>query len=189
MARKPLIQPGSVLPPVGDSRDEGVLGRIIARDREKSGRGEAKESEEDSKNVTTLQRSTEVTRVVTQELPNAGTDVTTNEGSTSVGVPPVKEDVGTERAATSEKAEQASRKSAETEERMQTALARAEDDEVAVVTVRAPSSLNSYIDRYIERINRVHPKRKYRKQDAVAEMFAWFYAEHPMPPAPTEEEL
>ena len=45
------------------------------------------------------------------------------------------------------------------------------------------------MDRYVERMNRIHPKRRYRKQDAVAEAFAAFYADHPMPPAPEEDDL
>lgn len=59
--------------------------------------------------------------------------------------------------------------------------------EIEVVTVRAPEKLNDYLDRYVERRNRANPKERYRKQDAVREMFAWFYAAHPMPPAPQEE--
>jgi hypothetical protein len=64
----------------------------------------------------------------------------------------------------------------------------AQDDETAVVTVRTPARLNEYMDRYVERVNRLNPKRKYRKQDAVTEAFAAFFADHPMPPAPIEED-
>jgi hypothetical protein len=63
------------------------------------------------------------------------------------------------------------------------------EDEVGVVTVRVSNRLNEYMDRYVERINRLNPKRKYRKQDAVAEAFAAFFADHPLPPAPADEEL
>lgn len=69
------------------------------------------------------------------------------------------------------------------------AIARASADEVAVVTVRVSAALNRYMDDYTARINRLDPKRKYRKQDAVLEAFAAFYADHPMPPAPDEGEL
>ena len=69
------------------------------------------------------------------------------------------------------------------------ALAQSEEDEIAVVTVQVSGRLNEYMDRYVERMNRLHPKRRYRKQDAVAEAFAAFYADHPMPPAPTEDDL
>lgn len=69
------------------------------------------------------------------------------------------------------------------------ALTLAAGDEISVVTVRVSGKLNEYIDRYVERVNRVSPKRRYRKQDAVAEAFAAFFADHPMPPAPAEEDL
>ena len=62
-------------------------------------------------------------------------------------------------------------------------------DEIAVVTVRVPTRLNEYMDRYVERVNRITPKRRYRKQDAVAEAFAAFFADHPLPPAPEDVEL
>jgi len=68
------------------------------------------------------------------------------------------------------------------------AMQLADDDEIAVVTVRTSARLNEYMDRYVERVNRVNPKRKYRKQDAVMEAFAAFFADHPMPPAPVEED-
>jgi len=75
------------------------------------------------------------------------------------------------------------------EERFARALQSAAEDEITVVTVRVSARLNEYMDRYVERLNRIHPKRRYRKQDAVAEAFAAFFADHPLPPAPTEEEL
>ncbi len=81
------------------------------------------------------------------------------------------------------------RKHAGWEERFSLAIARASADEVAVVTVRVSAALNRYMDDYTARINRLDPKRKYRKQDAVLEAFAAFYADHPMPPAPDEGEL
>ena len=75
------------------------------------------------------------------------------------------------------------------EHRYSRALGQSEEDEIAVVTVRVSGRLNEYMDRYVERMNRIHPKRRYRKQDAVAEAFAAFYADHPMPPAPEEDDL
>ena len=78
---------------------------------------------------------------------------------------------------------------AERDDRYARALAQAEEDDIAVVTVRVSGRLNEYMDRYVERMNRLHPKRRYRKQDAVAEAFAAFYADHPMPPAPEEDDL
>jgi hypothetical protein len=79
--------------------------------------------------------------------------------------------------------------SSEREERVDKALTLAAEDEIVVVTVRVSARLNEYMDRYVERVNRVNPRRKYRKQDAVAEAFAAFFADHPMPPAPADEEL
>ena len=80
-------------------------------------------------------------------------------------------------------------RSDEREERLARAIQFSAEDEIAVVTVRVPSRLNEYMDRYVERINRLTPKRRYRKQDAVAEAFAAFFADHPMPPAPADQEL
>ncbi len=78
---------------------------------------------------------------------------------------------------------------ADRETRMETALRRAAEDEIAVVTVRISTRLNQYMDEYVTRINRIDPKRRYRKQDAIAEAFAAFYAEHPLPALPADEEL
>jgi hypothetical protein len=73
--------------------------------------------------------------------------------------------------------------------RLAFARERAASDEISVVTVRVPAVLNRYMDDYVARINRLEPKRKYRKQDAVLEAFAAFYADHPLPPAPNDENL
>jgi hypothetical protein len=85
-------------------------------------------------------------------------------------------------------AEEISEANGERERRYATAIHRAHDDEIAVVTVRVSAKLNDYMDRYVERINRLQPKRRYRKQDAVAEAFAAFYAEHPLPTLPEADE-
>ena len=77
----------------------------------------------------------------------------------------------------------------ERDARLETALQRAENDEIAVVTVRVSVRLNKYMDEYVARTNRLDPKRKYRKQDAVAEAFAAFYADHPLPHLSSEEVL
>lgn len=74
-------------------------------------------------------------------------------------------------------------------DRFAAALERASADEIAVVTVRVPASLNRYMDEYVARLNLTQPKRKYRKQDAVLEAFAAFYADHPLPPAPGDEQM
>jgi hypothetical protein len=75
------------------------------------------------------------------------------------------------------------------EERLQQGLQIAQQDKVSVVTVRVSARLNEYMDRYVERVNRANPQQRYRKQDAIAEAFAAFFADHPMPPAPPDEEL
>lgn len=74
-------------------------------------------------------------------------------------------------------------------ERYQKALSLTKTDEIAVVTVRVSAKLNEYMDRYVERCNRLHPKSRWRKQDAIAEAFAAFFADHPLPPAPADEEI
>ncbi len=79
--------------------------------------------------------------------------------------------------------------------RARKAIQIADDDEkqgdIAVVTIRVSARLARYMDQYTSRRSETDPKgaRKYRKQDAVAEAFAAFYADHVMPPAPAGEEL
>lgn len=74
-------------------------------------------------------------------------------------------------------------------QRLALALQHAAEDPICVVTVRVPGSLNRYMDDYVARVNRAEPGRKYRKQDAVAEAFAAFYADHPLPALPADDEL
>lgn len=74
-------------------------------------------------------------------------------------------------------------------ERLSHALQMGEEDDVSVVTVRVSTRLNEYLDRYVQRVNQITPKRKYRKQDAILEAFAAFFADHVMPPAPTDDGL
>jgi len=73
--------------------------------------------------------------------------------------------------------------------RLRAATDRAAQDEIIVVTVRVAACLNRYMDDYVARRNMADPRTKYRKQDAVAEAFAAFYADHPMPVAPPPEDL
>ncbi|MEI6502930.1 MAG: hypothetical protein WCP21_18120 [Armatimonadota bacterium] len=73
------------------------------------------------------------------------------------------------------------------EDRLAFALDRTAADELVVVTVRVSASLNHYMDEYVARRHSIDPKSKYRKQDAVAEAFAEFYAGHPLPPLPEDE--
>jgi hypothetical protein len=75
------------------------------------------------------------------------------------------------------------------EDRLATALDRAATDEMTVVTVRISVSLNHYIDEYVSRRRRLDPKSRYRKQDAVEEAFAAFYADHPLPPIPPDADM
>lgn len=75
------------------------------------------------------------------------------------------------------------------EDRLATALDRAASDEMTVITVRISVSLNHYIDEYVSRRRRLDPKSRYRKQDAVEEAFAAFYADHPLPPIPPDADM
>lgn len=72
------------------------------------------------------------------------------------------------------------------EKRLNFALDRTATDEMTVVTVRVSVSLNHYMDEYVARRRSLDPKSKYRKQDAVAEAFAAFYAAHPLPSLPAD---
>lgn len=120
----------------------------------------AEQGEEPVTNVTTLQPSP------------AGTNVALEAPAAEPFPPPEPTPPSADRAA-----------------RLATAQDRALSDEIAVVTVRVPAVLNRYMDDYVARVNRLEPKRRYRKQDAVLEAFAAFYADHPLPPAPDDENL
>jgi len=146
-------------------------------------------------NVTTLEATPERTVAPTNATPNAETKERTGEptngrskGRAGGRAKPTTQGVGAQADAAAPTATAETPAPVPEEERFAAALERAKEDAVAVVTVRAPDRFNTYIDRYVERLNRVSPKAKYRKQDAVAEMFAWFYASHPMPPAPADED-
>ena len=75
------------------------------------------------------------------------------------------------------------------EQRLQFALNHTANDELTVVTIRVSASLNHYMDQYVARLRSVDPKSKYRKQDAVAEAFAAFYADHLLPALPSDDEM
>jgi hypothetical protein len=75
------------------------------------------------------------------------------------------------------------------QERLGFALDRTATDEMTVVTVRISASLNHYMDEYVARMRSLNPKSKYRKQDAVAEAFAAFYADHPLPTLPADDDV
>jgi type IV secretory pathway VirB10-like protein len=138
-------------------------------------------------NVTTLQRTSESTK----ELPNAPTlEVTPEVYNERTVERALAATSGATVAETTERPNLIYNVAAdERTARMEKAQRLAADDEIAVVTIRVSTKLNEYVDRYVERLNRINPKGKYRKQDAIAEAFAAFYADHPMPPAPVEEEL
>lgn len=120
----------------------------------------------DVTNVTTLHPD--------NEPPNAPTNVATKPKAPVSPGPPTSD---------------VSPASTDRDARLAFALDRAASDEIAVVTVRVPAVLNRYMDDYVARVNRVEPKRKYRKQDAVLEAFAAFYADHPLPPVDTDKNL
>ena len=148
--------------------------------------------ENEETNVTTLQRyneeTNEPTNVVAQQPENARSSDTSNESTTEREGAPAKVATPKRTKGSGEGAARASQGS-EREGRLTRALEIAGDDEVAVVTIRVSAKLNKYLDDYVERVNRLEAKRKYRKQDAIAEAFAAFYADHVMPPAPVDEEL
>jgi hypothetical protein len=134
-------------------------------------------------NVTTLQRTNEETVARTKEVSNEPSPEETTEPTKQRRPQRSSEPAPRRTSAASNAA------FGEREERLAKALQIAEEDEIAVVTVRVSAKLNKYLDDYVDRINRIEPKRKYRKQDAIAEAFAAFYADHIMPPAPVDEEL
>lgn len=148
-------------------------------------------------NVTTLQETNEVangrTLLTTNERPRKRKEVTAS--SSSASSPSDQKPRGRTSGASDGTAAEATAPdetqpaATERDDRYSRALGQAEEDEIAVVTVRVSGRLNEYMDRYVERMNRLHPKRRYRKQDAVAEAFAAFYAGHPMPPAPEDDDL
>jgi hypothetical protein len=136
-------------------------------------------------NVTTLQRYNEGTNEPTVVVPQKHSNALIIEGSNEETNQ--RENAPTKVAAT--KRTKAMGESSEREGRLARALEIAAEDEIAVVTIRVSAKLNKYLDDYVERINRLDARRKYRKQDAIAEAFAGFYADHIMPPAPMDEEL
>lgn len=151
--------------------------------------------------VTTLQATPAATGAGSPADANEGTNVATGVATLAPVHTPTPEATEDERSiegsvARRERATPASipgaprpRRSSERDDRLAHALRRGAEDEITVVTVRVSASLNRYMDDYTARVNRIDPKRKYRKQDAVLEAFAAFYADHPMPPAPEEEAL
>ena len=145
-------------------------------------------------NVTTLQDYNEISNERTQkasleETPQE-TLTTGKEGGKKVHSERLKEEPPVARRASKASAEQSrvpERSTPERDERLAQAMQLAQEEEPVVVTIRVSPRLNAYIDRYVQRINQIEPKRRYRKQDAVAEAFAAFYADHPMPPSPMDE--
>ena len=73
--------------------------------------------------------------------------------------------------------------------RIESALFHAKDDDLISITMHIPRSLTEYVDRYVDRLNHIDPRRKYRKQDAGFEMFTRFYGEHLLPPLDGEDSL
>jgi hypothetical protein len=135
---------------------------------------------EEPTNVVTLQGSNERTTVSTTERPLDLTPepapVTTNEPTNQ------PENQAPEQPAPAEDSQSRAA-------RLAVAMDRAAEDSIAVVTVRVPAGLNRYMDDYVARINRINHPSRYRKQDAVAEAFAAFYADHIMPPPPPDEDI
>jgi hypothetical protein len=171
----------------------------------------SKESGNERYNVTTLQETLEDSNVETNEPLNA---VTVDTANVSINEPAFTENVAVSNvpynkgakkpssASSRERRKEASLPSSaqtlsagdsgergDRAERLEKAMQIAHGDELDVATIRVSAKLHAYLERYVERINRLNPKGRYRKQDAIEAAFAAFYADHPMPPAPVEEEL
>ena len=145
----------------------------------------------DSENVATLQPANVTENVLTPVPSNELTTVRPNEPAPVPSLEPYSE-VPSGAPSPGPTREQPASPAPAVEsrpERLAFAMERASQDAIAVVTVRAPAGLNRYMDDYVARVNRLNPQGRYRKQDAVAEAFAAFYAEHPLPPSPAEDEL
>jgi hypothetical protein len=136
-------------------------------------------------NVTTLQETNESSKQDLKQATNTGT----LERSGPHNTPTRDANSPQRRSEPSTQNGKAAKQPNDREERLARALQMAAEDEITVVTVRVSARLNEYMDRYVERLNRISPKRRYRKQDAIAEAFAAFFADHPLPPAPAEEDL
>jgi hypothetical protein len=157
----------------------------------------------DAEHVTTLQPADVTENVLTPEAAtvattepspvtaNALTPVLTNEPASVPSLGPYTEATSAQQSPKPTRKRPASPAPADESrpDRLALAMERAAQDAIAVVTVRVPAGLNRYMDDYVARINRVNPQGRYRKQDAVEEAFAAFYADHIMPPAPVDEDL
>ena len=135
------------------------------------------------KGATMLQELNAEHAEASEEVSNDTTNVTTLQET------PVATNERRDAARERKESEQTSLDGGSRQERLEHALKLGEEDEISVVTVRVSARLNEYMDRYVQRVNQTNPKRKYRKQDAILETFAAFYADHPMPPALADDEL
>lgn len=171
----------------------------------------SKESSNERYNVTTLQETLDDSNIENNESSsitrNDSSNVSINKSALpgSVAVSNVPFNKGAKKASSAPARERRKESSAsgptqplpvsdsgergDRAERLEKAMQIAQGDELDVATIRVSAKLHAYLERYVERINRLNPKGRYRKQDAIEAAFAAFYADHPMPPAPVEEEL
>lgn len=59
-----------------------------------------------------------------------------------------------------------------------------DEEDITVVTIRVSKRLNKHLERVVTHLNEGSKRGRYRKQDAIAEAFARFYAAHPLPDEP-----
>jgi hypothetical protein len=171
----------------------------------------SKESSNERYNVTTLQETLDDSKAVSNEysnnITNDASNVSINESSftETLAVSNIPLNKGAKKPSSASARERRKETSASSPaqplsagdsgergdraERLEKAMQIAQGDELDVATIRVSAKLHAYLERYVERINRLNPKGRYRKQDAIEAAFAAFYADHPMPPAPVEEEL
>ena len=77
---------------------------------------------------------------------------------------------------------QESKPNSDFEDRLERAREIIESDVMVPPTFRVPAKIDEYIQKYCDRRNQGAGKRnRYTKQEAAREMFAWFYAAHPLP--------
>lgn len=203
MARKPLLSTPVLNREDVQSRLAGddvlrndVMSRVIENDAAKHGRaatptltaaeGQAVEGQEaeiqesegqgaenlQERKLTRLQESLETRKAESKEVSKGG-----------------ERAKATEEARAAEETDAQAPRATSREARLMKAMEVAAEDEMIVVSVRVPAKLNDYIDQYVARVAKANPKRRYRKQDAMAAALAGFIADHPMPAGSVEEQF
>lgn len=169
--RKILIETGSIL------SGPDTLSRVISRDREQSGRQPPPPPDKDTPDHDAPEDNLQQDSL--QEI-----NLTNLQESLQDNLKPSKQDIKEE---DKQDIRQMGSQPSEREERLAKAMEVAAEDEMIVVSVRVSAKLNDYIDQYVARVAKANPKRRYRKQDAMAAALAGFVADHPMPARSVEE--